>query len=101
MGKCPGCHQWNTLVEEIESSGSGNKHVTKIRRKKNQAEKITENESEKEPRITIKMKEFNRVLGGGIVTGYFVLIGGDPRIGKSTLLLQVSAQPAEKQLPVL
>src|SRR5699024_2975737 len=101
MGKCPGCHQWNTLVEEIESSGSGNKHVTKISGKKSKAEKITEIESEKEPRITIKMKEFNRVLGGGIVPGSLVLIGGDPGIGKSTLLLQVSAQLAEKQLPVL
>ncbi|MYL61489.1 DNA repair protein RadA, partial [Virgibacillus halodenitrificans] len=47
------------------------------------------------------MKEFNRVLGGGIVLGSLVLIGGDPGIGKSTLLLQISSQLAEKQLPVL
>jgi len=101
MGKCPGCQQWNTLVEEMESSSTGNKHVPRTLGKASKAEKITEIESEKEPRITINMKEFNRVLGGGIVPGSLVLIGGDPGIGKSTLLLQVSAQLAEKQLPVL
>src|SRR5699024_270092 len=98
MGKCTVCNKWNSLVEEIDSYGSINKHVTKNSGKKSKAEKITEIESEKEPRITIKMKEFNRVLGGGIVPGSLVLIGGDPGIGKSTLLLQVSAQLAEKQL---
>src|SRR5690625_2745742 len=92
MGKCPGCQQWNTLVEEMESSSTGNKHVPRTLGKASKAEKITEIESEKEPRITINMKEFNRVLGGGIVPGSLVLIGGDPGIGKSTLLLQVSAQ---------
>src|SRR5690625_4289004 len=64
-------------------------------------ESITAIASEKEPRITTSMKEFNRVLGGGIVPGSLVLIGGDPGIGKSTLLLQISAQLAEKMLPVL
>src|SRR5699024_8724974 len=58
-------------------------------------------QSEKEPRITIAMQEFNRVLGGGIVPGSLVLIGGDPGIGKSTLLLQTSAQIAAKDLTVL
>src|SRR5699024_3192722 len=58
-------------------------------------------QSEKEPRITIQMKEFNRVLGGGIVPGSLVLIGGDPGIGKSTLLLQTSSQIAEKKLRTL
>lgn len=100
MGKCPGCQQWNTLVEEIESS-SKNKHVTRSRRHVSKPEKITQIESEEEPRVTTTMKEFNRVLGGGIVPGSLVLIGGDPGIGKSTLLLQISAQLAEKQLPVL
>ncbi|WP_106495570.1 DNA repair protein RadA [Lentibacillus sp. Marseille-P4043] len=102
MGKCPGCNNWNTLVEEIEAStiknrsglpGEG-KHTSK-------PEKITAIQSQKEPRITTTMKEFNRVLGGGIVPGSLVLIGGDPGIGKSTLLLQISSQLADKQLPVL
>src|SRR5699024_10255536 len=101
MGKCPGCLQLDNMVGERGRSGSGDKIVIKSGEKKSKREKITEIESEKEPRSTIKMKEFNRVLGGGIVPGSLVLIGGDPGIGKSTLLLQVSAQLAEKQLPVL
>lgn len=102
MGKCPGCNNWNTLVEEIESTGRTGRPVTtgasSIQRK---PEKITAIESDKEPRITTQMKEFNRVLGGGVVPGSLVLIGGDPGIGKSTLLLQISSQLADKQLPVL
>src|SRR5699024_11321886 len=57
--------------------------------------------SQAESRLTTSMQEFKRVRGGGIVPGSLVLIGGDPRIGKSTLLLQSSAQLAEKMLPVL
>ncbi|MBP1949980.1 DNA repair protein RadA [Virgibacillus litoralis] len=102
MGKCPGCNNWNTLVEEIEASSVKNRHTVgggaKAARK---PESITAIDSEKEPRMTTTMKEFNRVLGGGIVPGSLALIGGDPGIGKSTLLLQISAQLAEKQLPVL
>lgn len=101
MGKCPGCQQWNTLVEEIESSNSKHTHVKRTGGKVSQPEKITEIKSQKEPRITTMMKEFNRVLGGGIVPGSLILIGGDPGIGKSTLLLQISSQLAKKQLPVL
>src|SRR5690625_5160611 len=58
-------------------------------------------DSSKEKRMTTEMKEFNRVLGGGIVLGSLILIGGDPGIGKSTLLLQTSAQLAKKNMPVL
>lgn len=64
-------------------------------------ERITQIKSQKEPRLPTSMPEFNRVLGGGIVAGSLVLIGGDPGIGKSTLLLQVSAQIAKKDFPVL
>ncbi|GAA0596823.1 DNA repair protein RadA [Virgibacillus siamensis] len=102
MGKCPGCGNWNTLVEEIEASTmrsgqtlGGNNNATR------KPESITAIETEEEPRITTSMKEFNRVLGGGIVPGSLALIGGDPGIGKSTLLLQISSQLADKQLPVL
>src|SRR5690625_3415088 len=63
--------------------------------------KIKKIDSSKEERITTEMKEFNRVLGGGIVLGSLILIGGDPGIGKSTLLLQTSAQLAKKNLSVL
>ncbi|MEC5425610.1 DNA repair protein RadA [Virgibacillus sp. C22-A2] len=102
MGKCPGCDEWNTLVEEMESSDKRNKHTFNVGSKySSKPESITAIESEKEPRIKTKMEEFNRVLGGGIVPGSLVLIGGDPGIGKSTLLLQISSQLAEKELPVL
>ncbi|WP_404450842.1 DNA repair protein RadA [Virgibacillus necropolis] len=102
MGKCPGCNNWNTLVEEIESSGKSGRHASLgSPNQQRKPEKITAIESDKEPRITTKMKEFNRVLGGGVVPGSLVLIGGDPGIGKSTLLLQISSQLADKQLPVL
>jgi len=102
MGKCPGCNNWNTLVEEIDASSAGGRHtMSRDGKSASQPESITSIETKKEPRITTGMKEFNRVLGGGIVPGSLALIGGDPGIGKSTLLLQVSSQLAEKQLPVL
>ncbi|WP_101847081.1 DNA repair protein RadA [Halobacillus sp. Marseille-P3879] len=101
MGKCPGCHQWNTLVEEASITG-GSRHVFQTNSSgAAKPEKITAIQSEKEPRMETDMPELNRVLGGGIVPGSLVLIGGDPGIGKSTLLLQVSAQVANKSLPVL
>ncbi|QTN01297.1 DNA repair protein RadA [Sediminibacillus dalangtanensis] len=101
MGKCPSCHNWNTFVEEMEASSS-TRHTFQVQSgTKSKPEKITAIQSEEEPRVTTKMPEFNRVLGGGIVPGSLVLIGGDPGIGKSTLLLQVSSQLARKQMNVL
>lgn len=102
LGKCPGCNEWNTLVEEIEASSKGSNHTfNRGIGDRSKPEKINAIVSEKEARITTKMQEFNRVLGGGIVPGSLILIGGDPGIGKSTLLLQISNQLAEKDLPVL
>ena len=99
MGKCPSCNNWNSLVEEIEKKNNVKRPTTGIT--SGEPVKITAIESQKEPRVTTSMKEFNRVLGGGIVPGSLVLIGGDPGIGKSTLLLQISSQLADKELPVL
>lgn len=102
MGRCPGCGQWNKMVEEVEVK-SNNKGAflhspssisTKVSR-------ITNIESEQEVRIVTDMAELNRVLGGGVVPGSLILIGGDPGIGKSTLLLQVSSHLAKKQYKVL
>ncbi|MFC4323867.1 DNA repair protein RadA [Litchfieldia salsa] len=97
MGKCPGCSAWNTLVEEIEQKsprrGAFNHTASTILSKPSP---ITSIETISEPRIYTKSKEFDRVLGGGIVRGSLVLIGGDPGIGKSTLLLQVSSQLARE-----
>lgn len=104
MGKCPGCGAWNTLVEEVEAPTSGSRSTFGFGRNqsiKSKPQQITKIASEKEPRVTTKMGEFNRVLGGGIVPGSLVLIGGDPGIGKSTLMLQISAMLANMDLPVL
>ncbi len=90
LGKCPVCGEWNTFVEEVivkeDKRKSGvSKGNTKVRPKA-----IGEIETEKEERIDTGNGEFNRVLGSGLVPGSIVLVGGEPGIGKSTLLLQVA-----------
>lgn len=87
MGQCPGCRQWNTMSEEritISSKGS----VAKADRKEAVLSKMSEISTAKEERVATGMKELDRVLGGGIVPGSLTLVGGDPGIGKSTILLQ-------------
>lgn len=101
MGKCPSCQEWNSLIEEYVPTKKTRHIGTSSLEKVSRPEKITAITSQRESRITTTMVEFDRVLGGGIVPGSLVLIGGDPGIGKSTLLLQVSAKLAEKKLPVL
>lgn len=102
MGRCPGCGEWNTMDEEIEIVQKGPRgafqHSDTVKQK---AMPINAVAIEDEPRIRTEMEELNRVLGGGIVPGSLVLIGGDPGIGKSTLLLQVSALLANQQQRVL
>jgi DNA repair protein RadA/Sms len=86
LGKCPECGEWNSLVEEkaqpVRRNGFSTRDVSAI--------PFTEIESQDDVRIPSGVTEFDRVLGGGIVPGTLVLIGGDPGIGKSTLLLQVA-----------
>src|SRR5690554_1988672 len=91
MGKCPGCQEWNTLVEEETVTSSRGNWAMRSTTTPQKPMTISSISSEKEPRITTSMQELNRVLGGGIVPGSLILIGGDPGIGKSTLLMQVSA----------
>lgn len=99
MGKCPGCHQWNTMVEEkVTKTTTAGKMVRKTA---NKPVAINEIETIQEPRVYTQMNELNRVLGGGVVPGSLVLVGGDPGIGKSTLLLQVSEQLAATNRKVL
>lgn len=103
MGRCPGCGEWNTMDEEVEvvvqkGPRGAFQHTDNVRQK---AMPISAIETMEEPRIGTDLDELNRVLGGGIVPGSLVLIGGDPGIGKSTLLLQVSALLANKGLRVL
>ncbi|HSA95546.1 MAG TPA: AAA family ATPase [Acidobacteriota bacterium] len=89
MGRCPGCGEWNTMVEEAEDEAPADisfppsdpvlyKDIKEFAR----------------PRIRVEIEDFNKVLGGGLVLGSLVLIGGEPGIGKSTLLLQVSRDMA-------
>lgn len=101
MGKCTNCNQWNTFVEEVKApQASGSSRMINAGGQSTPT-KIKDIQFEKEPRVKTDMQEFNRVLGGGIVPGSLVLIGGDPGIGKSTLLLQTSAEIANKKLSVL
>ena len=100
MGKCPGCQEWETLVEEVAPRKNSKSSVAAIPGTQ-KPEQITKIVSKHEERMTVDMQEFNRVLGGGIVAGSLVLIGGDPGIGKSTLLLQISDQVAKSGRTVL
>ena len=87
LGKCPECGEWNSLVEE-KARRSGTRNGFQLRDVS--AIAFTEIESQDDVRVPSGVTEFDRVLGGGIVPGTLVLIGGDPGIGKSTLLLQVA-----------
>ncbi len=89
-GKCPSCGEWNTLQEEVRETGKSAAAVT-IQRKKPSAipVRISEITTEDEQRYYTGLKELDRVLGGGIVKGSLILLGGDPGIGKSTILLQI------------
>jgi DNA repair protein RadA/Sms len=95
QGQCPGCGQWNTLVEGVaEPAGAGvNRYAALAGAGKLQ--RLAEIDPRDEPRQPTGIEEFDRVLGGGLVAGGVVLIGGDPGIGKSTLLLQALARMAE------
>lgn len=92
MGQCPGCKAWNTFVEEEVSSGTASGGKGKRSSVLSEGKKpvpLGEVSMEKEDRLLIGIEELDRVLGGGIVPGSLTLVGGDPGIGKSTLLLQV------------
>ena len=85
LGKCPACLQWNTFTEEAEPEKRSNLSVGPVPK----AIPLTEVSTDAEERAKTGMPELDRVLGGGLVAGSLVLVGGDPGIGKSTLLLQV------------
>ena len=84
-GKCPGCGEWNTMNEEIpQTAVKASKRAVSLQ----PVMKLQDITEDVEKRISTGIKELDRVLGGGIVEGSLVLIGGDPGIGKSTILLQ-------------
>src|SRR5436190_22376075 len=101
LGKCPECGEWNSLVEEkLQTSRRGGaRNGFKLREVS--AVAFTEIEPQDDRRLPSGVTEFDRVLGGGIVPGTLVLIGGDPGIGKSTLLLQVADKLSEAETTVL
>src|SRR5215510_14547231 len=90
LGKCPECGEWNSLVEERVVTTKKGSAAGGFRLREARAIAYNEIESQDDARITSGVTEFDRVLGGGIVPGTLVLLGGDPGIGKSTLLLQVA-----------
>ncbi|MBX7212713.1 MAG: DNA repair protein RadA [Thermoflexales bacterium] len=99
-GKCPDCGEWNTLQEEVveeRSAGRGMAPRTGFA----QPQKLSEIRADALPRLPLEIGEFARVLGGGIVPGSLVLVGGDPGIGKSTLLMQAAVLTARNVGPTL
>ena len=95
MGQCPGCREWNTFVEEAVSTASlKNRGKAAAVRKNNEPAVLADIAVQEETRVKTGLAELDRVLGGGIVQGSLTLVGGDPGIGKSTLLLQTCRQLA-------
>lgn len=99
MGQCPGCKEWNTFVEETVSKTE--RTNSRMIREEKSPVTLSGISLEDESRITSGIKELDRVLGGGIVRGSLVLVGGDPGIGKSTLLLQVCKNLTDQKRKVL
>lgn len=98
VGRCPDCGAWNTMVEERVKSTKGSKSTTLSSRTISKPQKVSEIQAIDEPRIKMPSKELNRVLGGGLVAGSLVLIGGEPGIGKSTLVLQNTLSIRSKKI---
>ena len=94
LGKCPQCGAWDSMVEEVISEPSQPAHKASIRglNARSQPKRMSDIEGDAEERISLPIGEFARVLGGGVVPGSIVLVGGDPGIGKSTLLLQMALE---------
>lgn len=96
LGRCPNCGEWGTLVEErIQPDTPDRKSRVSLDGEVAKVAKIGDVSTQDTPRVKVQLSELNRVLGGGVVPGSMVLIGGDPGIGKSTLLLQMSGQLAQ------
>src|SRR5437868_2147105 len=99
FGRCPDCGEWNTFVETVVSAptpAQAQAHAAMLRGDGtgNRPTSIAQVQNDNFARIQVPGEEFNRVLGGGIVPGSLVLIGGEPGIGKSTVLLQISSDLA-------
>jgi len=100
QGQCPACQAWNTLEESLSESSSSNSRFQGLAQAVPR-QKLSAIKAEDMPRLPTGVDEFDRVLGGGLVPGGVVLIGGDPGIGKSTLLLQALAEMSAAGVSVL
>lgn len=102
LGKCPACNQWDTFVEEPKAAKkTGRSTGVKSPFINSEPQELSKVSLSEHSRIQTGMQEFDRVLGGGIVVGSLVLVGGDPGIGKSTLLLQICKLLTDQQVKVL
>jgi DNA repair protein RadA/Sms len=99
LGKCPDCNAWNTMVEEKTSSGARLQGHASLEKPRPQP--LSSISGGKEKRIATGINELDRVLGGGVVAGSVILVGGDPGIGKSTLLIQAASHLSERSGKVL
>jgi len=95
-GQCPACQAWNTLVEEVQSRPPGALAPSKATKTRGLAFQGLQSETAAPPRIITGVGEFDRVCGGGVVPGSAILVGGDPGVGKSTLLLQVAGEASRR-----
>ena len=102
VGQCSACKEWNTVVEEVVQKEDKRSWKTSSvsDKKANKPLRVSEITHESELRLDTKDQEFNRVLGGGLVPGSLTLLGGEPGIGKSTLLLQIALKLPFKTLYV-
>lgn len=101
LGKCPSCNQWNTFVEEVIDKGIANIPTWKSgtgTQRLNKPSKVEEIKTATEERLTTGDAELDRVLGGGLVAGSVILIGGEPGIGKSTLMLQLALNTSGRKI---
>lgn len=99
LGKCPGCAAWNSMIETIEERRTAAQ--SPARRATDRPQRLRDLGAAALARVPVPISELDRVLGGGLVPGTLVLIGGDPGIGKSTLVLQAAAALASEAAPVL
>ncbi len=97
LGRCPSCNEWNSFIEEVSDRTTKTPSIN-IEAK---VEKIVDIKTDEESRTTTGLEELDRVLGGGLVKGSLILVGGDPGIGKSTLLIQVANNISRMGLKVL
>lgn len=100
FGRCPSCGEWNTMIEEMEEPPSSRRRASEGVQYA-PPQRLTEIATDRLERLPLALSEFSRVLGGGVVPGSLILVGGEPGIGKSTLLLQTAALMSASAGPVL